>query len=249
MHTYSFIPFTLKRLILILLFGILAGCGGDEQTTAAAGAPQRFDFEFSTDTKGWEANFVDYPVGQEQAHELLSEWRALPAPLTGFGYLLSGHNQSDDLLMYLARQVTGLIPNARYGLTFSVEFASNAASGCVGIGGPPGEGVVIKAGANVMMPSRLIRNETGVDHYRLSWDVGIQSQSGQDGIVIGDIATSQTFCEGTEYELKTVENPVNSFTVFTDASGVLWFFVGADSGFEGATSLYITRIIVVAQPL
>lgn len=235
---------------MAVVFRMLVGCGGDEQSANATSSdPQRFDFEFSTGTKGWEANFADYPVGQEQGHELLSDWRALPAPLTGFGYLLSGHNQSDDLLMYLTRQVTGLNPNARYDLTFSVEFASNAASGCAGIGGPPGEGVVIKAGAKVLAPSRTVSNETGVDFYRLNWDVGIQSQSGQDGIVIGDIATSQTFCEGARYEFKTVENSVNPFTVFTDAAGALWFFVGADSGFEGATSLYITRIIVVAQPL
>lgn len=237
-------------MFLGLMFLLLVACGGDDQATSATpGAPQRFDFEFSTDTKGWEANFVDYPVGQEVQHELLSEWRALPAPLAGYGYMLSGHNQSDDLLMYLTRQVTGLIPNSRYALTFSVEFASNAASGCAGIGGPPGEGVVIKTGAKVMMPSRIVNNEGGVDFYRLSWDVGIQSQSGQDGIVIGDIATGQTYCDVTQYEFKTVENSVNPFTLFTDASGALWFFVGADSGFEGATSLYITRIIVVAQPL
>lgn len=240
------------RLVLSMGFGVFAaGCGGGASSTSNdAAAPVRFDFKFSAAPQTWQFGFVDYPVGEEEVHSLTADWRTLPPPLDpSGGYYLSGHNQSVDLMMYLSHEITGLAANTRYALTFTVEFASDAASGCTGIGEPPGEGVVIKAGASAIAPERIIRNDVGVDYYRLNWDIGIQRQPGRDVIVLGNIATSQTYCPQTQYEYKALDNGVEPFTVFTDSRGVLWLFVGADSGYEGVTSLYFTRIIVVVQPI
>jgi hypothetical protein len=75
--------------------------------------------------------------------------RALPAGVepTGNGYYIAGNNHSDDLFMFLKRKLgpaDGVQPNTAYRLKFKIVFASNAPSGCLGIGGAPGEGVTHK---------------------------------------------------------------------------------------------------------
>lgn len=47
-------------------------------------------------------------------------------------------------------------PNTTYTFDFTVEFASDAADGLVGIGGPPGEAVYIKAGASPVEPMKIL---------------------------------------------------------------------------------------------
>ena len=49
--------------------------------------------------------------------------------------------------MFFKGIVDGLSPDASYGVTVSVEVVTDTPAGCVGVGGPPGESVWIKAGA------------------------------------------------------------------------------------------------------
>ena len=60
---------------------------------------------------------------------------------------ISGVNRSDDLFMFYKGQVGGLQGGTTYQVSFQVEFATIAPSGCIGVGGAPGENVYIKAGA------------------------------------------------------------------------------------------------------
>jgi len=74
--------------------------------------------------------------------------RPLPPELgiDGTGYYLRGVNRSDDLVMFLRYCLgpeDGIVPGKQYRITIRVAFASNAPSGAVGIGGPPGEAVVL----------------------------------------------------------------------------------------------------------
>lgn len=200
-------------------------------------------FDFDAGAEGWSGDFVDYPVGDEADHELLAELRALPAPLdtTRRGFLLSGENHSDDLFMYVRRRIDGLEASTAYDVRFEVEFASDAPTGCPGVGGSPGESVYVKAGASADEPVRVVDEQ---DHYRLSIDKGNQAAGGDDAVVLGTVATSNTDCAHPVYELKTLASGAEPLIVTTDADGDLWIVVGIESGFEATSSIYFTRIRV-----
>ena len=204
-------------------------------------------FDFSSDYQGWVAGFADYPVGKEAEWAIGSSLAALPAPLDGSrkGILLSGENHSDDLFMYVTRGVTGLMPNAQYEARFRVTIATNAPRNCVGIGGAPGESVVLKVGATATEPQRVV---DAAQYYRANFDHGSQLAGGRDATPLGNIATSNANCALPRYELKEFDSGTRPVTISTDASGRLWLVVGVDSGFEGSTSVYITSIRIAFTP-
>ena len=81
--------------------------------------------------------------------------------------------------------------------------------------------------------------------YCLTIDKGNQSQGGQDAVVIGTVGN----LSGTEtWELKVLRSEPGSLTITPDRGGALWLLVGTDSGFEGRTSLYYTRITAILTP-
>ena len=79
----------------------------------------------------------------------------LPAPVAGSGWRLSGTNRSDDLFIYVKCKLTGLPTGKTYRVGFSVTMLTNAPSGCVGVGGAPGEGVTLHAGMSATEPLTL----------------------------------------------------------------------------------------------
>jgi hypothetical protein len=231
----------LKVFILALL---LTGCAEDEPAPDTA----TFVYDLDEGAQGWNAGFADYPEGEADEHELESEWRALPAPLASMnGIFISGNNHSDDLFMFIKRRLTGLEPNTRYALSFGVEFATNADSGCFGTGGPPGEGVAVKVGATEDEPKA---DQESQGEIRMNIDHGNQSTSGSDAVVIGNIANTQTDCGTNDrYELKTLDNEDSPFEVFTGEDGSLWALFATDSAFESTTSIYFTRLEIIAEEI
>lgn len=226
----------LNKCFLIVITAIFSGCNNDD---AVAIDPLDFTYDFENDSEGWTGDFADYPEGEEEFYELQFEHSMLPEPLnTSSGAIkLSGNNHSDDLFMFIKKEVSGLNPNQEYNITFSVEFASNVADDMVGIGGSPGESVYIKAGATPIEPNTILDDE---GFLRLNIDKGNQSESGEDMIVIGDFSNDT---EENQYHLKTVTN-TNPFRAMTNSSGTLWLIVGTDSGFEGTTTIYFNEIQV-----
>ena len=110
--------------------------------TAEDGNDTEFTFTFDSDAEGWTVGFADLPVGYDQSiYELDHAHRTLPDGLEGSGIYVQGHNRSDDLFMFLKRQVEGLKPGAEYRVYASVDLATNVPAGSVGIGGSPGESV------------------------------------------------------------------------------------------------------------
>ena len=59
-------------------------------------------------------------------------------------------------------------------------------------------------------------------------------------VVVGNV--SHPDVTGDEYQIKTVTNADSPLSVTTDADGGLWLIVGTDSGFEGLTALYYSRM-------
>ncbi len=212
--------------------------GQEEARIALAEDDDDLTFTFDNDAEGWVVDFADLPADYDQEiYELAGGYRALPEGLQGGGIYVQGHNRSDDLFMYLKRQVGGLRPNTAYSVSVSLDLATNVSPGLVGIGGSPGESVFVKAGASAIEPASAVDS---IGHLRMNTDKGNQSRGGQDMVVLGNIAHPDASRDA--YAIKTLTNADAPLTATTDGEGRLWLIVGTDSGFEGLTTLYYSRI-------
>jgi hypothetical protein len=245
----SFARFRATVVVVLLLVPLLIACDtAPTPTPTVPAAPPKVSYDFRQGALGWEAGFSDYPPGEEQSYQLESGIRDLPAGVEpkGTGYYIVGNNHSDDLYMFLKRKLgpaQGVQPNMTYRLKFKIVFASNTPSGCLGIGGAPGESVTLKAGGSDIEPKPVVKDGT----YRMNVDKGEQASGGPAGDVVGDIANG-TPCDqpsGSEppYVTLTKEH-TGQVPIKSDASDDLWLLVGTDSGFEGPTALYYQQIEV-----
>jgi hypothetical protein len=198
--------------------------------------------DFRSGLNGWAGNFADY---SDEHADMRLDWGLRPLPdeleQDGTGFFIQGMNRSDDLLMYLTRQISGLKPDTTYQVRFDITFASNAGTGCGGIGGAPGESVYLKAGATPDTPTRS-KDAEGL--WRASFDHGQQSQGGADASVVDTIENGNPDACGDDAEYATLRKKhVHTHLVTTDAQGRLHLIVGTDSGFEGLTALYYQQIM------
>ena len=191
---------------------------------------------FNEGLHDWKVDFADYPVNDSAFYELQYAHANLPEDLgEGKALMVSGNNHSDDLFMFIKKKIRYLKPNTEYAISFEIEFATNA-TGDVGVGGSPGASVFLKAGAHAAEPLKVNVDE----YYQMNIDKGNQSVGGSDMVVIGNIVTPQS--DGYAYQSR---NNTTTFIARTNSQGELWVIVGTDSGFEGTTTLYYTRINIV----
>jgi hypothetical protein len=178
----SVIAFLVAGVLLLLVASSVSPASA--QTPELAGAS--LEFSFDADAEGWVAGFADLPADFSQdSFELDSGFRALPEGLAGNGFYIQGHNRSDDLFMYLARQVDGLQPSTEYRVTVEIDLATNVPGGLIGIGGSPGESVYVKAGASAIEPSQ---EQDSSGWLRSNIDKGNQSNGGTEMVVVGNIS-------------------------------------------------------------
>jgi hypothetical protein len=205
--------------------------------------------DFRNGSKAWLAGYSDYHVATDDLR-MLAELRPLPDEVdaSGSGFYIQGMNRSDDLFMYLKKQVTrdeGLESNQAYRVAFDIRFASDAPTGCVGAGGAPGESVYLKAGASAEEPLALL---DGTGNIQISVDKGQQSAGGKQAGVVGTIANG-TSCEGTVQPYVSVRKQyAHPEAVATGERGSLWLLTGTDSAYEGLTGLYYQSVTVRINP-
>jgi hypothetical protein len=227
-------------IVLLMIITVLAACKKDSDQTPDNGG--QLDDNFSVSAEAWKGDFADYPVGAEEFYELNYSHTNLPAPLdqSEKGIRISGNNHSDDLFMFIKKQVTGLKPNTTYTIRLEVELASDSPAGSVGVGGSPAESVIIKGGFTTIEPTKVI--DSASNHYRMNVDKANQANSGTDVKVLGNLANGLT---KTEYALikRSAE-----LTGKTDEQGNAWLIIGTDSGFEATTTLYYTRVKATFTP-
>jgi hypothetical protein len=207
--------------------------------------PVRRTFVFDLDQgyMGWEPGFADYAVGDEADVMPDHGHEALPDGLGGSGVYLEGRNTPDDLFMYLKRRLSGLVADTDYWVTLEVTLASKYPEGSFGVGGSPGDSVYMKVGASGFEPDRY---EDGLGDWRMTVDKGQQLVGGRHAHTTGTIAKPE---DGTEdYVLLSRDNPDRAILARTDPEGDLWAFLGTDSGFEGLTRVYYTRVVVTVDP-
>jgi hypothetical protein len=200
-------------------------------------------FDFEQNDEGWIGGFADLPEEGHESYELEVGHSPIPEETnaTGNSIRIQGHNRSDDLFMFLKKQITGLSPSTTYQVIFDLEIASQYPGAAPGIGGSPGGSVFLKVGATAEEPIPVVEDQEGVDYLRMNIDKGDQSQEGADMINIGTVGI-----EGDEYNYELIQrsNGDRRFSVTTDPEGDLWLIIGTDSGFEGLTVLYYNRINV-----
>lgn len=232
---------------VLLLAVIFVSTAGAQRRRAIGPPPQTVvtNDDFRTGSAlGWEAGFCDYSPVQEESIER----RVNLAP--GEGFLLSGHNRSDDLFMFLTKRLTtadGIRPNQRYEVSFRIVLASQAGSGCAGIGGAPGESVYLKAGAWHVQPQVAL--DPVDDHYRLTVDKGNQAQGGPAASVAGNIANGSSLCSDDAPFVTIERTHRHPYIVQSNALGEIWLLVGTDSGFEGKTTLFYHVIQATLTPV
>lgn len=211
--------------------------------------PDTLSFDFRDGELGWEPIFVDYPVADQAIYELEAGIRPLPSELLadGTGFLLGGNNHSDDLAMLLRRQLgsaDGIQPGQAYRAHFTIQLASNAQSGCIGIGGAPGESVFLKAGGSATPPVAILEEGWA----RLNLDKGNQAAGGADLSTLGDIANGVECDPGLTFYVPLTKTHTHE-PITAGPDGTLWIILGTDSGFEGRTSIYLRQIDVRLEPL
>jgi hypothetical protein len=205
-------------------------------------------WDFGQSSRGWLAGFSDYTAGMTGL-DRVAEIAPLPVELSRpgeRGFFLQGQNRSDDLFMFLSKQIgpeLGVQPNRNYQAHLHVQFASNAQSGCAGAGGAPGEGVYLKGGITGREP--LV---TPVGNYvGLNLDKGQQSNGGQELHLMATIANGRTCGSQPGYVLlsRVLYQPA---PVRATEVGALWITVGTDSAFEGLTTLFYYTIGIALIP-
>ena len=210
-------------------------------------------FDFRNGALGWQGGFADYPPGTDKNgfYELRSEIRPLPPELNvnGTGFFIQGNNHSDDLFMFLKRRLDstdGIVAGQTYQITFTIVFASNAQSGCVGIGGSPGDSVALGAGASPAEPQALL--STGP--FDSAWlRMNVDKAGGIAASGTGSIANGQPCNPSVSPYVSVQRTHQHTSPVNANARGELWLIVGTDSGFEGQTALYYQQINVTLVPV
>ncbi len=215
--------------------GLLSACGGGN-------VPQAVSVDFASDASRWTVGASDY-----QAETAPSDVSAVVAdqgaPLRGQGLRIAGTNHSDDLFVYVWRPVDGLEPGQRYRAHWTLQVVAEVPAGCMGVGGAPGEGVTIKAGAASRQPATVV-----VDgEYLFNQDKGAQTQGGAEAVVLGDLTSTGTDCVAVPPELKTLSG-AQPGAVRADAQGRAWLWVGTDSGHEAGSHLNLVSATVVLTP-
>lgn len=231
-----------KLLYLAVFTFVIFSCDDDDPVEVKE---VDFEYDFATSQHGWTHGFSDYLNLNIEEYELSASYTDRPAVTgTGKSYRISGDNHSDDLFMFLKKQVDGLRPNTTYSLVYKVRFASNAPTNGIGVGGAPGEGVTVKVGASANEPVSALATD---NHFRMNIDHGNQTQGGDDMVAVGHVGVADNTTDYVIIERGNTNSP--SFKAKTDGTGRLWLIVGTDSGFEGPTTLYYMSIEVslVAQ--
>jgi len=237
------------------VLALLAACGGgddDPAGTPTGATPTAASRSFTTDFKqgldGWVAGTSDYTTATAPT-EVVAEQRSTSGLGLGLAddskaFYLSAHNNSDDAFMFVKKQLTGFVANTSYTVTYSVNLLSNSPTGCMGVGGAPGESVWSVAGATPTEPKAVTDNGT----VKFSVDKGNQAVAGTTSVILGNLANGQACVSNPPYAAKLYRY-VTGPTVRADGEGKLWIYVGFDSGYEATTAVYLQSVTTYFVPV
>lgn len=224
---------TISLLLIIQVLAVSA-CQDEIQ-------PINESYKFSDGDLGWTFEAVDYPSNVDK-----EEWQINSVvgteDFTGNNtnaFWLYGNNHSDDIFLYVYKDIEGLKKDTTYNATINVDAVTPYGKESMGIGGSPAASVYAKAGLVTVEPKPEKREYQGSNYYLLpeSIDKGQQSNGGEDLKLLGTLA-GQTEAINGLYDLQyTLE------TIFTTSDAAeAWIIVGIDSGFEGLNIIGIQSV-------
>ena len=204
------------KTIVLITFGFFAvglySCKDDSDRIddPAVNETVELNYSFGANDEGWDAGIAGFPIEEESLYEFETKQVTSPLDEDEGVLLLSASNPNENLFMYASKHITGLAPNSRYDISYTVEFASSVeidttemVTDTTGIGtDTPGVGsdtlgfvnvndtVVIKAGAT---SEELVTEEDDLDFLQLvGIDVGEPGVDGDDLVVLGSFASDTT---------------------------------------------------------
>ena len=217
--------------------------------TGASAQTLEYDYNFRNGAIGWTADFASYPPGTNTSgfYRLDSGMRYAPRKLTRVptrAFYIQGENHSASLIMFLKRRLTaadGIVAGRTYRAEFTFTFASNAATGCVGIGSPPGEGVHLRAGATAVEPKPVLHGNGD-----LELNVDFETATAEAGNVANGLDCEIAY---PHFPYLSIQRAADFSNVTATKNGELWLLAGTRSGYEGLTGLFYQRIRVRLIPV
>jgi hypothetical protein len=249
-----------KMMSVLALSGVLAvstltACGGGTDVIVGPAKPAEpvappkpvasvITVDFNAGIDGWSADVADF-TAETRPVDVAAAWKDLPAPLTGKGYYLISTNKSDDVMTFVKRQVSGFVPGAKYAVTFAMRYATDAGTGCMGVGGSRGESMWMVVAASADEP-KVVKQAN--DELRLNLERGNQAESGRQGKVIGVQGGEGLGCNGGKWATQERKSD-EAVELQADKDGKFWIVLGTDSGFESTNALYLQGATINVKPL
>src|SRR5438094_2143008 len=215
---------------LLCLVAMWSCCGSQSKGIS-------YSYDFSQGQQGWLGGDSEYAVAMATEVNFSVGMQASPIPPHQMALHVFGNNISDDLFVYVTKELTGLLPNRAYSVHVEATLISD--TGNVG-----GSNHIIKLGASTVEPSSIVVIEDAAPYYRMNVDIGGPSTSGKNTVISGDL--SGTGAPNPELELLTFKTP-RPVVVQSDANGKLWLLIGVDSAFEVLTEVYYTEITATVR--
>jgi len=212
---------------------VVAGCGGSGNVDSRRLVP----------TGPWTTGTSDH-TAETAPPDPAIRVESLPSPFSGKGLLLEGTNRSDDLLLYAAQPLEGLPAGSTWNVDIDVEILTDTPTGCVGVGGSPGESVWIVTAATPFEPATT----TVGGNIQLNIERGNQSQAGPASDVPGTIASTNTDCAVRRAPESKWLRAKRTIPASAGNDGRLWILVGMDSGFEAKSRVWIRDVAVRLRP-
>ena len=161
-------------LAMALILNASAGCSNEDHNTVK--------FDFNSDDGGFVPIFSDYPNQKavEEFYEFQHIHQEIPIQDAGKGLFISGNNHSDDLFMGYVKNLNGFTPGQTYHFSVKFRLATNVEGGLIGVGGSPGESVVVKCGITAVEPRSAVTQEGSEEFFRMNIDTGTQVNGGKD---------------------------------------------------------------------
>jgi hypothetical protein len=210
---------------LVCLVAVWTCCGSQSKAIS-------YSYDFSQGQQGWVGGDSEFAVAMATEVNFSAGMQASPIPPHEMALHLFGDNVSDDLFVYVTKELTGLLPNRAYSVNIEATLISDT-------GNVSGSSHIIKLGASTVEPGSIVVIQDAAPYYRMNVDIGGSSTSGKNAVNSGDLSGTGTSNPELESLTFKTARPV---VVQSDADGELWLLIGVDSAFEVLTEVYFTQI-------
>jgi hypothetical protein len=181
----------------------------------------------------------------------------MPDGIGGSGLLVQSTNRSDDIDMYIVKELgpeDGVAADTTYEVDFlELALAGDAPVGALGVGGAPELHISGVATATDPLPFVVdefdhVRHPPGVLTFDNSVELGSNGACLADGAVDdGDLEPCPAPPARTLFRLNEF-TPDATTQVTTGPEGRFWVMIGGHSGFEGFSAIYYQRVVVRFAP-